>query len=55
MTFGILGAILGAIFGLWRAKKAGGDGADMAQYALVFALIFGIIGVILAVIVVRNA
>lgn len=55
MSLGILGLILGALFGIWRAKKAGGNGADLAQYAIVFGMIFGIVGVIITLIIIRSS
>jgi len=54
MTLAIIGFILGAIFGIWRARRAKGDAADAAQYAIVFGMIFALAGVILTVIVVRS-
>ena len=55
MTFGFIGFLLGVLFGLWRARKAGGNGFDQAQYALVVGMIFGVIGVVLAIVLVRSA
>jgi len=55
MIFALAGAILGILFGIWRAKKAGGNALDMAQYAAVYAMLFGLVGVIVTVILVRSA
>ncbi len=42
--FVIGGLVLGAIGGGLRAKSRGGKPADIAQYATVYAIIFGLIG-----------
>jgi hypothetical protein len=42
--FVIGGFLLGAIGGGLRAKARGGKAADMAQYAAVYAIVFGLIG-----------
>lgn len=49
----LAGLILGILFGLWRARRIGGDRADMAQYAAVFGLIFAVLAAILTVAFVR--
>lgn len=38
------GLIIGAILGAWQAKRRGGNGTDMAQYAFVHALVLGVVG-----------
>ncbi len=50
-----ISAILGALYGAMVAKKRGGSGRDLAQYAAAHALIFTIIGVFVTVIVTRLA
>ncbi len=50
-----ISAILGAIYGAMVAKKRGGVGRDLAQYAATHALIFTIFGVFITVIVTRMA
>jgi len=54
VTLAGIGALLGLLFGFWRAKRAGGNGFDQAQWALVFALIFGLAGLMISVVIVRN-
>ncbi|MEM9580279.1 MAG: hypothetical protein AAF891_06300 [Pseudomonadota bacterium] len=49
LALGLLGVFLGA----WRAKKAGGNRADMAQYAAVTGIIFLLIGFIITLIIHR--
>ncbi len=45
-----LGAfLLGAIGGGLRARSMGGKPADIAQYAAVFGIIFGLIGLFITV------
>ena len=50
-----LSAILGALYGATVAKKRGGSGRDLAQYAAAHALIFTIIGVFVTVVITRMA
>lgn len=45
----ILFALAGAAYGAWRAKKRDGNRLDMAQYAITFALIFGTVGIFVAI------
>jgi hypothetical protein len=45
--FVIGGLVLGAIGGGLRAKLRGGKPADIAQYAAVYGIIFGLIGLFL--------
>lgn len=42
--FVIIGICLGATFGALAARKRGGNRADIIQFAAVFAMIFGVIG-----------
>ncbi len=42
-------ALLGALFGAWRARMKHGNRLDMAQYAAIGALIFGVLGTFLAI------
>lgn len=54
MIFPLSGLFLGAVFGAVRAKMRGGKPADMAQWGAVFAMIFGVIGMFIAVIITRQ-
>lgn len=45
--------ILGAAFGTFTAKRKGGKLLDMLQYAAVFAIAFGLVGLALGVILDR--
>ena len=50
----VLGAVLlGALLGLWKAKKRGGNLADMLQYGAVLAILFGILAVFANIIIYR--
>jgi hypothetical protein len=42
------GLVLGAIGGGLRAKLRGGKPADIAQYATVYAILFGLIGLFIS-------
>ena len=48
-------AIAGALFGALAARKRGGKLADIAQYAVASAMVFGIIGMIATVLLHRLA
>lgn len=54
MIYPLGGLLIGAIVGALRAKSRGGKPADMAQWGAVFAMIFGIIGLFIAVILTRT-
>ena len=47
-------AILGALWGIFLAKRRGGNRLDMAQYAAVMALIFTVVSVLLTIILQRS-
>ncbi len=54
MIYPLGGLFFGALLGAYRAKSRGGKTADVAQWAAVFAMIFGIIGLFVAIIITRN-
>lgn len=54
MFFALIGAIIGAAFGVTRARRAKGNRLDMLQYAAGYGLAFALAGFILAIIVVRS-
>lgn len=45
--FVIGGLVLGVLFGGYSARRRGGKAADIAQYAAVYAILFGLIGLFL--------
>ncbi len=49
----VIGLILGAGIGALTAKRRGGNRLDMAQYAGAFAIIFGLIGLFVAIFLAR--
>lgn len=49
MIFPLAGIVLGIMFGAVRAKMRGGKVLDMIQWAAVFAMIFGIIGLFIVI------
>ena len=51
----VIGIVLGAITGAIVAKRKGGRGLDMAQYAGSFAILFGLIGLFVAIYLARAA
>lgn len=44
MIFPLIGAVLGAILGVMRAKSLRGVRADLIQWGLIFAIIGGLLG-----------
>lgn len=51
----VIGLVFGAGLGAFVAKRKGGNRLDMAQYAGSFAIIFGLIGLFIAIFLARNA
>ena len=51
----LFGMVFGALLGAVVAKRKGGNGLDMAQYAGGFAIIFGLIGLFVAIYLARAA
>jgi hypothetical protein len=49
----IAGLGLGALLGAVVAKRRGGRGADMAQYAAGFGILFGLIGLFATILLER--
>lgn len=48
------GLVLGALLGAFAAKRRGGKPADLAQWAAVWALILGIIGMVVMIVLDRS-
>jgi hypothetical protein len=51
----VIGIVFGVICGLFVAKRRGGSGLDLVQYAGAFAIIFGLIGLFIAIFLARSA
>lgn len=51
--FVIGGLLLGAVGGGFRARSRGGKPADIAQYAAVYGILFGLIGLFITIILDR--
>jgi hypothetical protein len=49
------GLVLGVLLGAFTAKRRGGKPADIAQYAAVYGIVFGILGLFLTILVERLA
>jgi hypothetical protein len=47
--FVIGGFLLGAIGGGFRARARGGKAADIAQYATVYGILFGLLGLFITI------
>ncbi|MCG6904695.1 MAG: hypothetical protein LJE68_18640 [Rhodobacter sp.] len=48
-------ALIGAIWGGYRAKRNGGNRLDMAQYAAGFAIAFALLGLVVTIVISRTA
>ncbi|QPM89441.1 hypothetical protein [Pseudooceanicola algae] len=51
----LAGLILGALLGGLRAKKRGGNGKDIWQYAIAHAILFMLIGLVVTIVLHRMA
>ncbi len=51
----IIAGLLGIVLGAYRAKKSGGNLADMAQYAAAHGIAFLLVGFIITLVVHRMA
>lgn len=49
----LVGILIGAAFGAWRARRRGGNRLDMAQWGAVYAIVFGLAGLMLAILLGR--
>lgn len=49
----IAGALIGALWGGWSAKKRGGSRLDILQYAAVYAIALALVGMIATVFIER--
>ncbi len=54
MVFPLVGLVFGAVLGGLRAKLRGGSGKDIAQWAIVFSIIFGLIGLFTLIFIERS-
>ena len=54
MILTLAGFVLGALFGAVRARRRGGVGLDVLQWAAVYGLILGMVGVFVTIILVRT-
>ena len=54
MIYPLAGIVIGAVVGAVRAKMRGGKTLDMLQWAAVFAMIFGLIGLFALVLIERS-
>ena len=49
----IIAALIGAVWGGWMAKRRGGNRKDIAQYAVVMAVVLTLAAMIVEVVLVR--
>jgi len=50
----VISSLIGAILGGYQAKRRDGNTKDIAQYAAVYALIFGVVGLFVAIFIDRT-
>jgi len=49
-----IAALIGAVFGAYRARRRNGSTADMLQWAAVYAVIFALAMLFLSIFIVRS-
>ena len=54
MIFPLSGLLLGALLGAFSAKLRGGNIMDLLQWATVFAIIFGLVGLFVLIFIERS-
>lgn len=54
MIYPLVGLVLGALLGAARAMRRGGKAADIAQWAVVHALILGLLGLFVLIFIERS-
>ena len=54
MIYPLTGLLIGAIVGALRARSRGGKPADMVQWGLAFAILFGLIGLFVLIFIERS-
>lgn len=54
MIYPLAGILIGAIIGALRAKMRGGKMLDILQWAAVFGIIFGLVGLFLLIFIERS-
>lgn len=54
MIFPLAGLLFGAAFGALRARARGGNTRDLLQWAAVFAIIFGLVGLFVLIFIERG-
>lgn len=55
MSLVYAGLVLGALVGAFQAKRNDGQTKDVLQWAAVYGIIFGIIGLFLTIFILRSA
>ena len=54
MIFPLAGLLIGAGLGAWRARAREGNGKDMAQWAVVWAMIGFVLAMLAFIILIRS-
>ena len=54
MIFPLVGLLIGAAFGAFRARARGGNSRDMLQWGTVYAIIFGLLGLFVLIFIERS-
>ncbi len=54
MIYPLSGLIFGALFGAFRAKARGGKLADLVQWGIAFAILFGLVGLFVLIFIERS-
>lgn len=54
MIYPLAGLFIGALTGAFRAKRRGGTIKDLLQWGMVFAIIFGLVGLFVLIFIERS-
>jgi hypothetical protein len=54
LIYPLIGLLLGAIIGGFRAKSHGGSAKDIAQWSIAFAIMCGLIGLFILIYIARS-
>lgn len=55
MIYPLVGLLLGALFGAFRANARGGKPFDIAQWAVAYGILFFLIGMFVLIFIERSA
>lgn len=54
MIYPLSGMVIGALLGAFRARARGGKTADLIQWSIAFAILFGLAGLFILIFIERS-